>query len=216
MVPSGEVHANRKFECTFRCIFMEFKPLQLAAEQFLEKSIPGLNFRTTLINDGRTLASFLRLHRSLEKRSTRLGRDHALMVFLHRLLARHSTACIPLPQEGNEDSAVLRSKKFLDDHYADRVTLHELARLTGLSPYHLNRSFCRKIGIPPHAYQLQMRIARAKSELRRGTSIARVALTTGFADQSHFTRVFKRLEGDTPAQFCWHSKNVQDTPELSR
>ena len=72
------------------------KQLQIAVEQFLEKSIPGLNFRTTLINDARTLASFLRLHRSLEKRSTRLGRDHALMVFLHRLLARHSTACITL------------------------------------------------------------------------------------------------------------------------
>ena len=216
MVPAGEVHANRKLQCTFRCIFMEFKSLQLVAEQFLEKSIPGLNFRTTLIKDGRTLASFLRLHRSLEKRSSRLGRDHALMVFLHRLLARHSTACILLPQEGNEDSAVLRSKKFLDDHYADRVTLHELAQLTGLSPYHLNRSFCRKIGIPPHVYQLQMRIARAKSALRKGSSIARVALATGFADQSHFTRVFKRLEGDTPAQFCRHSKNVQDTPQPSR
>ena len=176
IVPSGEVHANRKLDCTFRCIFMEFKALQTAAEQFLEKTIPGLNVRPSLISVVRTLASFLRLHRSLEKRSTRLGRDHALMVFLHRLMARHSTACITLPQEGNEDSAVLRTKKFLDEHFADRVTLHELARLTGLSPYHLNRSFCRKIGIPPHAYQLQMRIARAKSALRTGSSIARVAL----------------------------------------
>jgi transcriptional regulator GlxA family with amidase domain len=120
-----------------------------------------------------------------------------------------------LSRYGTEDSAVLRTKQFLDDHFADRVTLHELARLTGLSPYHLNRSFCRKIGIPPHAYQLRMRIARAKIALRRGSSIARVAMATGFADQSHFTRVFKRFEGDTPAQFCWHSKNVQDTPDFS-
>jgi AraC-like DNA-binding protein len=215
MVPSGEVHANRKLGCTFRCIFMEFKALQSAAERFIEQTIPGLNFRTTLIDDARTMASFLRLHRSFEKPSSRLGRDHSLLVFLHGLLARHSTASITLSRAGNEDSAVRRSKKFLEDHYADRVPLHELARLTGLSPYHLNRSFCRKIGMPPHAYQLQVRIAQAKSALRMGSSIARVALAMGFADQSHFTRVFKRLVGDTPAQYCWHSKNVQDSPGVS-
>jgi AraC-like DNA-binding protein len=215
MVPSGEVHANRKLGCTFRCIFMEIKALQSAAEQFVEQTIPGLNFRTTVIDDAGTMASFLRLHRLLEKPSSRLGRDHSLLVFLHRLLARHSTASIPLARAGNEDSAVRRSKKFLDEHYADRVPLHELARLTGLSPYHLNRSFCRKIGMPPHAYQLQVRIARAKSALRTGSSIARVALAMGFADQSHFTRVFKRLVGDTPARFWWHSKNVQDSPGVS-
>jgi AraC-like DNA-binding protein len=215
MVPSGEVHANRKLRCTFRCIFMEFKALHSAIEQFVEQTIPGLNFRTTLIDDARTIASFLRLHRSLEKSSSRLGRDHSLLVFLHRLLTRHGTASITLSRDGNEDSAVRRSKKFLDDHYADRVLLHELARLTGLSPYHLNRSFCRKIGMPPHAYQLQVRIARAKSALRAGSSVARVALATGFADQSHFTHVFKRLVGDTPAQYWLHSKNLQDSPDAS-
>jgi AraC-like DNA-binding protein len=210
MVPSGEVHANRKLECTFRCIFMEFKALQNALEQFMEQNIPGLNFRTKLIDDALTMASFLQLHRSLEKPSSRLGRDHSLLVFLHQLLARHSTAIITLSRDGNEDSAVQRSKKFLDEHYADQVSLRELARLTGLSPYHLNRSFCRKIGMPPHAYQLQMRIARAKSALRGGSSIAGVALATGFADQSHFTRQFKRLVGITPAKYAGESKKVQD------
>jgi AraC-like DNA-binding protein len=215
MVPSGEVHANRKIVCTFRCIFMEYKALESALEQFVERTIPGLNFRVGRIDDARTVASFLRLHRSLEKPGSRLERDHSLLVFLRRLLARHSTASITSPRDGNEDSAVRRSKEFLDEHYADRVSLNQLARLTGLSPYHLNRSFCRKIGMPPHAYQLQVRIARAKSALRTGSSIARVALATGFADQSHFTRVFKRLVGDTPARYWWHSKNVQDSPNAS-
>jgi AraC-like DNA-binding protein len=215
MVPSGEIHANRKLGCTFRCIFMEFNTMQSALEQFVEQTIPGLNFRTTLIDDAQTKASFLRLHQSMEKPSSELGRDHSLLVFLHRLLARYGTASITPSGDGNEDSAVLRSKRFLDEHYAERVSLHELARLSGLSPYHLNRSFCRKIGMPPHAYQLQVRIARAKSALRTGSSIARVALSTGFVDQSHFTRVFKRMVGATPAQYWCHSKNVQDSPDVS-
>jgi AraC-like DNA-binding protein len=211
MVPSGEVHANRKLECTFRCIFMEFKAVQSLLEQFVERTILGFNFRTTRIDDVRTIAGFLRLHQSLEKPSSRLGRDHSVLVFLHRLLARHSTASITSSRDGNEDSAVRRSKKFLDEHYADRVSLHELARLTGLSPCHLNRSFGRKIGMPPHAYQLQVRIARAKSALRTGSSIAGVALATGFVDQSHFTRQFKRFVGITPAKYAGESKKVQDT-----
>jgi len=210
VVPSGQVHANRKLDCTFRCIFMEFKVLRSAVEQSVEQAVPEVDFRTTLIDDARTLSSFLRLHRLLEKPSSRLGRDHSLLVFLHGLLVRHGTANPTLSRDGNEDSAVRQSKRFLDEHYADPVPLRELARLTGLSPYHLNRSFCRKVGMPPHAYQLQVRIARAKSALRAGSSIAGVALAMGFADQSHFTRVFKRLVGGTPGQYSGHSKNVLD------
>jgi AraC family transcriptional regulator len=64
-------------------------------------------------------------------------------------------------------------------------------------------------------YQLQVRIARAKSALRTGSSIARIAFAMGFTDQSHFTHVFKRLVGETPAQFWCHSKNLQDSPDVS-
>jgi AraC-like DNA-binding protein len=202
LVPSGTVHANRKLACTFRCVFMEFDALQRAVEQFVEQNVAGLHFRTALIDDARTMASFLRLHRSLEKSgSSGLESDNALLVFLHKLVARHSAARLPLPRDGNEDVAVQRSKRFLEEHYADRVSLHDLARLTGLSPYHLNRSFCRKIGIPPHAYQLQVRIARARSFLRLGRSISDTASLAGFVDQSHFTRHFKRCVGVTPGQY---------------
>jgi AraC-like DNA-binding protein len=216
LIPSGEVHANRKVGCTFRCIFMEFKALQNAVERYVERSIPGLNFRAALIDDTRTKTSFLRMHRLLETPGSGLARDSSLLHFLHSLVARHSSTTVPMSRARNEDSAVRRSKDYLDEHYAERVLLQDLACLTGLSPYHLNRSFCRRVGMPPHAYQLQVRIARAKSALRKGSSIARVASATGFADQSHFTRVFKRLVGNTPAQYWWHSKNVQDCPDLSQ
>src|SRR5262249_16287688 len=101
----------------------------------------------------------------------------------------------------NEDLAVRRTRQFLEEHYAERVSLLELARLTGLSAYHLNRSFCRKIGMPPHEYQLQTRILRAKAFLRRGRSVSETAALVGFADQSHFTRHFKRSVGVTPGKF---------------
>ena len=200
IVASGDIHANRKIGCSFRCIFMDFLALQNAVEQFVEQSIHGLSFRSGLIEDQRTIMRFLKVHRWLEDEPD-LGRDHFAFSFLHDLAVRHSTAKLPLPRNGNENSAVQRTKQFLDEHFAERVSLHDLVRLTGLSAYHLNRSFCRQIGLPPHEYQVQVRIMKAKSLLRLGRSISETASLVGFVDQSHLTRHFKRSLGVTPGKF---------------
>ncbi len=201
IVAPGEIHANRKIACDFRCLFMDFCALQNALEQFLEREIPGLAFRSGIIEDQSAALRFLHAHRSFEGAVPDLGRDDSALSFLHEFAARHSAAAIPEPHIANEDSAVRRTRQFLLEHYAEPVSLHDLARLTRLSAYHLNRSFRRKIGIPPHEYQLQVRILKAKSFLRRGRSISETAFLVGFVDQSHFTRHFKRSVGVTPGKF---------------
>jgi transcriptional regulator GlxA family with amidase domain len=70
--------------------------------------------------------------------------------------------------------------------------------------------------MPPHAYQIQVRLLRAKKLLRSGRHPADVAYATGFADQSHFSRHFKRLMGLTPARYAGRSKNVQDARVSAR
>jgi AraC-like DNA-binding protein/mannose-6-phosphate isomerase-like protein (cupin superfamily) len=210
IVPPGEVHANRKLGCTSRTIFLEFKALQDAVEQFMEKSIPGLDFRTGLIDDQRTADDFLQMHRSLKESCFELDQENSLFLFLCRLVTGHSAAQISLSRKGDEDVAVQRAKLFLEDHYAERVSIHDLARLTRLSPYHFNRSFCRRVGMPPHAYQLQLRIAHAKRFLRRGRPVSETACLVGFFDQSHFVHSFKRSAGVTPSQYVRFSKNLQD------
>jgi AraC-like DNA-binding protein len=210
LIPSGEVHADRKRDCSFRCMFIEFSAVRTALEQFVGQSVPEINFRTELIRDKQTISQFLQLHRSLELDGSRLGRDAAVAVFIHRLVTRHSAASLPLAREGNENMAVQRTRRFLDEHFAERVSLQDLAQLTGLSPYYLHRSFCRKIGMPPHAYQVQARVTRALSLLRRGRSISDAASSVGFVDQSHFSRHFKRSTGVTPGQF------VQSEQERTR
>jgi len=202
VVAPGDIHANQKIVCSYRCILMEFPALQNAVEQFLERNIDGLSFRSCLIEDQRTIGRFLKVHHSLEDdHEPEVGRDDFAISFLHEFAVRYSTASIPMPRVGNEDFAVRRTKQVLDERYAERVSLHELARLMGLSAYHLNRSFCRKIGMPPHEYQVQLRIMKAKSFLRLGRSISETASLVGFVDQSHFARHFKRSMGVTPGQF---------------
>lgn len=81
------------------------------------------------------------------------------------------------------------------------ISLDELAALSSLSPWHFLRTFRDETGLPPHAYLTQVRIREAERLLRAGYSPSLAAAETGFADQSHLTRWFRRIVGTTPAAF---------------
>jgi AraC-like DNA-binding protein len=101
-------------------------------------------------------------------------------------------------------------QEYLDAHFAEKVSLDELAEVADLSPYHLVRSFCGAVGLPPCQYQIQLRVHHALGRLREGAPISLVAQEAGFVDQSHLNRHFKRLLGITPGQFRAVRKSVQD------
>jgi AraC family transcriptional regulator len=88
--------------------------------------------------------------------------------------------------------------RLLDDVARD-TSLDELAALCGMSRSHFIRAFRQMSGMPPHRWLTMQRVKRAKG-LLRGTKmpITEIALTCGFADQSHLTRVFSKLFGISP------------------
>jgi AraC-like DNA-binding protein len=90
---------------------------------------------------------------------------------------------------------------YLQAHYADEVALQELAGVVNLSPFHLSRLFRQVVGVPPHAYQTQLRLAHAKTLLAHGFEASYVAHETGFFDQTHFTRQFQRHYLVTPGSY---------------
>lgn len=78
-------------------------------------------------------------------------------------------------------------------------SLAELAASCGLSNRHFIRAFKVSSGEPPHRWLLHRKIERAKELLAHGDmAISDIAITCGFADQSHFTRMFKRTSGSSP------------------
>lgn len=89
----------------------------------------------------------------------------------------------------------------LQHHCCDKIALDTLAQLAGIGRYQLIRQFRAQFGMTPHALQLDMRINLARDFLRRGVALAEVAYRTGFADQSHFHRIFKSRVAATPAQY---------------
>lgn len=124
-----------------------------------------------------------RTERTSKTSPSALARDHSRA-------ASHS--CLPL--QGVVD--------FIDVHLGDQLSLAKLAALGGLSIWRFATVFRTFTGEPPQRYVLHRRIERAQLMLRQGMSPSRVALETGFYDQSHLYRHFKRHCGMTPGQYA--------------
>jgi transcriptional regulator GlxA family with amidase domain len=108
----------------------------------------------------------------------------------------------PPSPEHSVHRPVIRARDHLKQRFQETVTLDDLVEVASLSRYHLLRSFSAHVGLPPHAYQMRLRIERAMALLRSGLPAGTVAGLAGFADQSHLTRNFRRLLRVTPAEYA--------------
>jgi AraC-like DNA-binding protein len=92
-------------------------------------------------------------------------------------------------------------KDYLHHNYQKKITLAELAQISGLNKFNIIRSFKDEFSIPPHTYQTLLRINLAKKLLRQDRPIVDVVCETGFYDQSHFSKVFKSHTGVSPEKY---------------
>ena len=99
------------------------------------------------------------------------------------------------------DRAVRRIRECLHADVSGTIDLETLAAHCGLSKFQALRAFKRQYGLPPHAYQLCLKVSMARRMLQSGYSATEVAASCGFTDQSHFGRIFKRALGVTPAVY---------------
>ena len=102
---------------------------------------------------------------------------------------------------GRDDRALRLAYAYLANRPERNIGLDELAAAAGIGKFRLVRLFRERTGLPPHAFQIAHRIRRAQRMLEAGETIARTALATGFADQSHLHRHFRRSLGMTPRQY---------------
>jgi AraC-like DNA-binding protein len=215
VIHPGEVHSvrdpqARQTSAEYRMMYANPKLLGEAASEISGREMASLPFFPNPVTLDKTLArDFLKLHMALEGSASRLEKDSRLLSVLARFIRRHADTRSSPRLAGEEQQAIKLVREYLEDTHADNVSLEELSRLANLSPFHLTRVFSKRVGMPPHAYQTQVRVARARELLLRGWPIALTAFETGFADQSHLTRHFKRLVGVPPGSYAKHSKNVQ-------
>ena len=204
LMPPGEVHGNRakgNQGCNYRTLNIHMDLLQEAANQVAGRSAGDPAFRRPVVYQTDLVARLGRTHQRLRDSSTFLERESLLLDALVQLIKRCGERIPGSHVLRRERLAVRRVRDFLVAHYVENVSLGQIARLAGLSPYHLNRVFAAELGLPPHAFQAQQRVVRARVLLRQGRPLAEVAAETGFADQSHLTRIFKRVVGITPGAY---------------
>lgn len=168
-------------------------------------------FRDPVLMDSTLSALFARAHRAAQRDVAELEQDVLWADFLSRLAGYARQPVGDQVSSRRARRAVQTVRAHLEEHWAEPVRLSELAELAGLGPHQLNRTFSRTVGVPPHRYQLQLRVDRAKALLVRGVGIAAAAAEAGFVDQSHLTRHFGRFVGIPPSAYdAGKGKNVLD------
>ena len=100
--------------------------------------------------------------------------------------------------------SILRSVLQIEECFANRVCIQEMAAQAGMSPRHFTRCFLHATGHTPHDYLLLVRLNRARHLMTRSGArvcLKEIAGLCGFCDQAHLTRHFRRIFGATPAEF---------------
>nr|WP_252192875.1 AraC family transcriptional regulator [Rhizobium sp. CSW-27] len=131
-----------------------------------------------------------------------------------RLLSSHKQGATEdrAPQgQGGQGLApwqVRRIARFVEENLHQMIRTEELAGIARLSVSHFSRAFRDSFGQAPYAYVLYRRIARAKQMMRESDEpLAQIALCCGMADQAHFSRLFRRLTGETPSH--WRRRHAR-------
>jgi AraC-like DNA-binding protein len=197
-------HAGAPEGFTYRMLYVPAATMRGVLEGARDGRPAALPFaRRPVIDDSRLAAGIGALHGMLAEGAPRLDCETLIDGTLSAFARRHGDGAARLAGFATPGEAALRRvRDFLHAApLAEDLSGDDLARVAGLSRFHLWRAFRDRYGLPPHAYRLQLRLAAAKRLLAAGQSPAAAAAASGFADQSHLNKRFKGAYGITPGQF---------------
>ncbi len=214
IVAGGEAHTGEPATpagYTYRTLYPCAVDLARLVEQMSGRaSVPA--FSGAVLHDAALAALLARCHRVLAARRTSLEGEARWLDAMTRLIAVHADSHTAPRMPGRERPAVARARAYLEAHFADDVSLSDLARVASLSPFYLARTFAREVGLPPHAYLESVRLRRAREMLDDGMSPAETAISVGYADQSHLTHRFRWVLGVTPGQYAGRQDSTRRGP----
>lgn len=142
---------------------------------------------------------------SQPEQANRLFLDHAWRAVTAHLIRAYGSSNMRSRSRGGGLAPwqERRAKEMLLADLSGNVTLPDLARACRLSCSHFSQAFRQTVGCPPHRWLLSQRVERSKELiLNSDQPLCEIALATGFADQSHFTRVFSRMVKTSPAAWA--------------
>ncbi|HEX6959036.1 MAG TPA: AraC family transcriptional regulator [Ferrovibrio sp.] len=168
----------------------------------------AFSFPKTLDDDQRLARAILKACAQIAAPDSRMACDAALDAVTALLIRRYG---VPHAASERAPRMAARAREIIDAYSERDLGLQDLADLAGTDRFRLSRAFAAAYGLAPHAYLVQRRLNQARRLLARGESPADVAASTGFADQSHMGRWFRRAYGMTPAAYRKLCTDVPDS-----
>jgi AraC-like DNA-binding protein len=202
-VNPGEVHDGRALggrPRSWRMLYLEPAAMVAARDDVLEGATGAPAFAAPVFADERLRRAFDAAFDSATGRESRhemVAETATLRLVALLAVNLSSKSC----QSSGSTISIRRTRERIDADPAANLTLAGLAAETGTSRYQLLRAFARELGLTPHAYIVQQRLALARRLIRAGSTLVDTASAAGFSDQSHLTRMFARQFGVTPARY---------------
>lgn len=171
--------------------------LELAEEVTGKRELPG--FSENVICDDEIICYLRPLHEMVMHGDGDFGKEENLLFLLSVLIQKYGQPferCIPECRQEIEKAC-----RFMEQYFAERISLDQICCQTGLSKSTLLRAFTKAKGITPYRYLETIRINEAKKLLSSGVSPLDAAIKTGFSDQSHFTNYFSSFIGLAPGVY---------------
>lgn len=214
MLEPGELHdghAPTEEGFTYSMLYLDPQWLERELLTLFEHAPHNcqLGFTQTLSQDRGLATVISHAFRALHDSDLRIVRQSAVDDLLGAL-TRHMDWRKRLSPDPRLPLSAQIARDFLHAHGCEDIGLDDLARACGVDRFRLTRAFKAAFGLAPHAYLIQLRLAKARQLLARGVSPVQVASAVGFADQSHMGRWFRRAYRLTPADYRKRCSNLPD------
>jgi AraC-like DNA-binding protein len=213
LIAPGELHTGHATSgdgWIYRNLYIDAHLMTAHLHDLDWQNPPEVKFKLPLVNDDVLAGRLAFAFASLKEANSLLQNESLLLSVVARLATDHFAQRQSLREPGREPAAVRRIREWLDAHPEQNVSVHSLADIAGLSPYYLVRVFHKYVGVPPHQYQKNVRVLKARKLLAAGETISEVAYRAGFCDQSHLNRCFKTTLGVTPGQYAARGSQRSD------
>ncbi len=199
-VHTGEAADELGFE--MECIYPTVSHMQAAVSELTGRYGALPCFMDVRVDHPWAAKSILGLYETLAQGTSTLECESHLTWTLTQFIKRFADTRHKEKEPGRERRAIRLARRYIEEHFAEGISLSELAGHVGLSPYYLLRVFRAEVGMPPHTYLDNVRIRHAQRLIGEGRSLAYVAAEVGFSSQSHLTCRFKQIIGVTPGRYA--------------
>ncbi|WP_448954330.1 AraC family transcriptional regulator [Labrys neptuniae] len=200
-VNPGEVHDGSPIGDdgrAWRMLYFDPACIAAAMQDIREGASATFEITEPVMRDQRTAELFTALFQGITAGGMDAGGlrcDEALLMLLARI--RGGTLA-----HGAPPRAIAIARDYIDSDPVASIALSDLAAITGLSRFQVVRGFAKATGMTPHAYLMQRRLQGARRHIAAGIPLAEAAAASGFADQSHMTRLFVRTYGISPGAYA--------------